>query len=79
MTLEVTPKAAEILTVARNAGELSLSLRNLADSQGPAAQEARSGVTTVAEIVPIPVPKVTPKAPEIRTFYGAGTDPSAQQ
>ncbi|MDO4937891.1 MAG: Flp pilus assembly protein CpaB [Sutterellaceae bacterium] len=77
VTLEVTPKAAEILTVARNAGELSLSLRNLADSQEPTAVASNSGVTTVAEIVPIPVPKVVPKAPEIKTYYGAESQETA--
>lgn len=77
VTLEVTPKAAEILTVARNAGELSLSLRNLADSQEPAAIASNAKVTTVAEIVPIPVPKIEPKAPEIKTYYGAASQDAA--
>lgn len=77
VTLEVSPKAAEILTVARNAGELSLSLRNLADSQEPAALPSDKKVTTVAEIVPIPIPQVEPKRPEIRTYYGAGSEPAS--
>ena len=49
VTLEVTPRIAEKVTVAQNIGSLSLSLRSLADSQSQLERVLASGDVNVPE------------------------------
>lgn len=49
VTLEVTPRIAEKVTVAQNIGSLSLSLRSLADSQAQLERVLASGNVNVPE------------------------------
>ncbi len=50
-TLEVTPKQAEMLSLARGMGQLSLSLRSLVDDESAVAANAH-GVTHANELIP---------------------------
>ena len=49
-TLEVGPKEVELLTVAQNLGDLSLSLRSLLEG-GPGAEPGGSSITSASELV----------------------------
>lgn len=66
ITLEVKPKQVEVLTVARSAGTLSLSLRNIFE-HGDGEQPSNK-ITTAAEIVP--VKKVNPVRNPVTTYFG---------
>ena len=76
VTLEVSPKDVEVLTVARNAGQLSLSLRDLHDDA--VANDNLKSVTTVAEVVPIPVIAAQKGKADVKTFYGTSSEPAVR-
>ena len=62
VTLEVTPREAEILDLARNVGTLSLVLRNPAEARG----EASSGVTKDTLLGTVtPAPRPAAAAPQV--------------
>lgn len=77
VTLEVTPKDVEVLTVARSNGQLSLSLRD-AKAQTVETDGTSRSITQMKEILPQQV--VSGSAPvAIKTFYGSSTEPPQQQ
>lgn len=77
VTLEVTPKDVELLTVARSNGQLSLSLRNSQAGEAPAALSAHE-LTKLAEVIPPRPVQKEGAAVEVKTFYGASTEPPQQ-
>lgn len=71
VTLEVTPKDVEILTVARANGQLSLSLRDAAMASA-SGDEAERTLTRIKDIVP---QRAAAAAPTVKTYYGASSEP----
>ena len=70
VTLEVTPKEVELLTVAKGVGTLSLSLRSLVDAQDVALSERH--LTRASELVHSEKKAAPPAAPrQVVTLYGA--------
>lgn len=78
VTLEVTPKDVELLTVARSNGQLSLSLRNSQAAEASAPESAAAHLTKLAEVIPPRIVKKEGAAVEVKTFYGASTEPPQQ-
>ncbi len=72
VTLEVTPKDAEVLTVARSAGQLSLTLCD-ASGEAPRTTGSRRAVTAIRDIVPVKTEAA--EVQEVKTYYGASTEP----
>jgi pilus assembly protein CpaB len=58
-TLELTPRQAEVLTLAQSMGEISLSLRSLADTAGQAEPTAKIGETGAVKVLKYGVPSRT--------------------
>lgn len=74
VTLEVSPKQVEVLTVARSAGTLSLSLCDLAESSS-SVQEMDSSPTTAAEFVPLRSKRIDRSSPRsVVTYYGTAQE-----
>ena len=78
VTLEVTPKDVELLTVARSNGQLSLSLRNSQSSEAVQTGLPEKELTKLAEIIPSRIDKTPPAAVKVKTFYGSSTEPPQQ-
>lgn len=78
VTLEVTPKDVELLTVARSNGQLSLSLRNTQAFDAPSGAAAPNELTKLAEVIPPRAVKKEGVAVEVKTFYGSSTEPPQQ-
>lgn len=76
VTLEVTPKDVEILTVARSNGQLSLSLRDAALADTASAEDQERTLTRIKEIVPQRA--ASAQAPVVKTFYGSANEPPQQ-
>ena len=72
VTLEVTPKDVEILTVARSNGQLSLSLRDAAMASITNEEAART-LTRIKDIVPQRAAAAA--APTVKTYYGSASEP----
>ena len=78
VTLEVTPKDVELLTVARSNGQLSLSLRNSQSSEAVQTGLPEKELTKLAEIIPSRSDKTPQAAVKVKTFYGSSTEPPQQ-
>lgn len=78
VTLEVTPKDVELLTVARSNGQLSLSLRNSQSGEAVQTGLPEKELTKLAEIIPSRSDKTPPAAVKVKTFYGSSTEPPQQ-
>lgn len=73
VTLQVTPKDAEILTVARSAGQLSLTLCDAAGDEARTEGVRPKRVTAIRDIVPVKAEASGTQ--EVKTFYGSSTEP----
>lgn len=73
VTLQVSPKDAEILTVARSAGQLSLTLCDAAGDPSRTGSARTKSVTAIRDIVPVKAE--TAGVQEVKTFYGSSTEP----
>ena len=78
VTLEVTPKDVELLTVARSNGQLSLSLRNSQSGEAVQTGLPEKELTKLAEIIPSRSDKTPQAAVKVKTFYGSSTEPPQQ-
>ena len=78
VTLEVTPKDVELLTVARSNGQLSLSLRNSQSGEAVQTGLPEKELTKLAEIIPSRSVKTPQAAVKVKTFYGSSTEPPQQ-
>jgi pilus assembly protein CpaB len=76
-TLEVTPKGAEVIAVVGELGKLSLSLRSLAASDTPIAEQRLVTRTVDSEAIGAPrIARATPRPPGPPAAPKAAVDPN---